>query len=265
MISKFYAPIVTETLEDLVSSLAENSSISSKTNTSLSSTTTNNFEWLSDSSSSTNSASNSSSSSTHSSSFDSISLSSRNSESSSDSETQDHEIEDNGSELLDQHRALLQVIEWVYTTRYWVIRQTIIRTSATFDNRLERRHQYPQLFRNSVRMDPHSFDSLVQRLEVAEVFQNRSNYSQMPVARQVYIALKRLGAYENSMALDEVADWAGVGYGTVDLVIRRVITAVFETILRSRHIRWPSGEEKIRAKDWIETMTSPAFRKAGVW
>lgn len=63
------------------------------------------------------------------------------------------------------------------------------------------------------------------------------------------------------MALDEVADWAGVGYGTVDLVTRRMIAAVFETNLRSRHIRWLSGEEKIRAKDWIEIMTSPAFRK----
>lgn len=126
LISKFYAPIVTETLEDLVSSLAENSSISSKTNTSLSSTTTNNSEWLSDSSSSNNSASSLSSSSTHSSSFDSLSLSSKNSESSSDPETQNHEIEDNGSELIDQHRALFQVIEWVYTTRYWVTRQTII-------------------------------------------------------------------------------------------------------------------------------------------
>lgn len=111
-------------------------------------------------------------------------------------------------------------------------------------------------------MDPDTFDALVERLEIQEVFQNQSNYSQVPVARQVFIALKRLGAYRNGMAISGIADWAGVGFGTLDIVTRRVITAVFETNLRFRHIRWPSGNEKTEAKDWIETMTSLAFRKA---
>ncbi len=85
-------------------------------------------------------------------------------------------------------------------------------------------------------MDPTTFDYLVEKLEVASVFHNQSTYPQMPVYKQVYITLKRLSAYGNGMALNEIANWAGVGFGTVDLVTRRVITAVFETNLRARHI-----------------------------
>ncbi len=110
-------------------------------------------------------------------------------------------------------------------------------------------------------MDPTTFDCLVEKFEVASVFHNQSTYPQMPVYKQVYITLKRLGAYGNGMALNEIADWAGMGFATVDLVTRRVITAVFETNLRVRHIRWPSREKKLQAKDWIETATTSAFQK----
>ena len=83
----------------------------------------------------------------------------------------------------------------------------------------------------------------------------------MPVYKQVYIILKRLGVYGNGMALNEIADWAGVGFGTVDLVIRRGITAVFKTNFRACHVQWPSKEEKSQAKNWIETATTSAFQK----
>ncbi len=58
----------------------------------------------------------------------------------------------------------------------------------------------------------------------------------MPVERQVLIALKRFGAYRNGMSLHDVAEWARIGYGTVDLITRRVIIAVLDTNLRVRHI-----------------------------
>lgn len=80
-------------------------------------------------------------------------------------------------------------------------------------------------------------------------FYNQSIYPQISVYKQVYITLKRLGAYRNGMALNEIADWARESLATVYLVTCRVITAIFETNLRARHIRWPSGEEKSQAKD----------------
>ncbi len=100
---------------------------------------------------------------------------------------------------------------------------------------------------------------MVEKLEVASVFHNQSTYPQMPVYKGVYITLKRLGEHENDMALNEIADWEGVRFGTVDLITCQIITAVFEINLRARHIRWSSREEKLQAKDWIETATTSAF------
>ena len=67
-------------------------------------------------------------------------------------------------------------------------------------------------------MDPTIFDWLVEKLQVAGVFHNQSTYPQMPVYKQVYIPFKTLSGYGNSITLNKIADWAGVGYETVDLV-----------------------------------------------
>ncbi len=72
-------------------------------------------------------------------------------------------------------------------------------------------------------MSPASFGALVSELEGADVFHNQSNNTQMPVDRQVLIALKRFGAYGNGISLHDVADWADIGYGTVDFITQRVI------------------------------------------
>ncbi len=90
-------------------------------------------------------------------------------------------------------------------------------------------------------MSPASFDALISELGGADVFNNQSNNTQMPLERQVLIALKRFDEYRNGMSLHDVAEWAGIGYGTVDLITRRVIIAVLDTNLKARHIRWPLG------------------------
>lgn len=68
-------------------------------------------------------------------------------------------------------------------------------------------------------MSPVSFDALVLELEGADVFHNQSNNAQMPMERQVLIALKHFGVYKNDMFLHDVAEWAGIRYGTVNLII----------------------------------------------
>lgn len=102
-------------------------------------------------------------------------------------------------------------------------------------------------------MSPASFDALVLELEGADIFHNQLNNTQMPVERQVLIALKRFGAYGNGMSLHDIAEWAGIGYGTVDFITQRVIIAVLDTNLRrARHIRWPIRQEREVAKEWVE-------------
>lgn len=78
--------------------------------------------------------------------------------------------------------------------------------------------------------------------------------------RQILIALKRFGAYENSISLDDIVEWAEIGYGTVRLITQKVIIAVLDTNLRACHIRWPIGQEKEVAKKWVEDQTYPTFR-----
>lgn len=51
--------------------------------------------------------------------------------------------------------------------------------------------------------------------------------------RQVLIALKRFSIYGNDMSLYNIAEWARIGYGTVNLIIQRVIIAVLDTNLRA--------------------------------
>lgn len=151
-------------------------------------------------------------------------------------------------------------MQWVCTNRYWTIREPIFRPSSILDNRLNEKYHQSDLFWKAAQMSPESFDALVSELEGADVFHNQSNNAQMSVERQVLIALKRFGAYENDMSLHDVADWARIRYGTVDLITRRVIIAVLDTNLRACHIRWPIEEERESAKEWVENQTCSAFR-----
>ncbi len=128
-------------------------------------------------------------------------------------------------------------MQWVCTNCYWAIRELIFCPSSVLDNRLNKKYHQPNLFRKAARMSSASFDALVLELERADVFHNQSNDTQMPVKRQVLIALKPFGAYGNGMSLHDVAEWAAIGYATVDLITRRVIIAVLDTNLKARHIR----------------------------
>jgi len=72
---------------------------------------------------------------------------------------------------------------------------------------------------------PACFDKLVEALSTHGVFHNKSSNLQMPVEHQITIALYHFGHYGNAASTMKVALWAGVGYGTVHLVMHRVMQA----------------------------------------
>lgn len=74
----------------------------------------------------------------------------------------------------------------------------------------------------------------------------------MPVDRQILITLFRMGYYGNGASLTKIAALAGVGHETVDQICRRVITAIQKSNLWVENIKWPTGEAKKIAKDWVE-------------
>ncbi|PIL29413.1 hypothetical protein GSI_09465 [Ganoderma sinense ZZ0214-1] len=82
----------------------------------------------------------------------------------------------------------------------------------------------------------------------------------MPVETQVAIALWRFGRYGNGASLQQVANWAGCGKGMVDLVTRRVMTAVLHLSFLDEYIRLPTKEEKEKAKEWVESHSCKAWR-----
>jgi hypothetical protein len=80
-----------------------------------------------------------------------------------------------------------------------------------------------------------SFMSLLQDLSKISddpIFFNNSNNPQMPVEDQLAIALYRFGHEGNAASLQSVANWAGVGKGTITLCTRCVMVAVPKDRLR---------------------------------
>ena len=111
--------------------------------------------------------------------------------------------------------------------------------------------EFHHLFRQHLRIDPITFDNILTEISTDPVFTNQSRHPQMAVDRQLAITLFRFGHYGNAASLQRVADWAGVGKGTVLVVTRRVMTAVLRSSFKDQAIRMPTPEEKEGAKQWV--------------
>ncbi|KAL6301143.1 hypothetical protein BKA93DRAFT_739202 [Sparassis latifolia] len=118
----------------------------------------------------------------------------------------------------------------------------------------------PDLFREELRVSPATFDRIVTEIEQDPVFYNNSQNPQMPVDEQLAILLWRFGHDGNAAGLQQVANWAGVGKGTVLLVTRRVMTAILRPNFRKIAVRFPTEEEKEEAKRWVENHSCRAWR-----
>ena len=92
------------------------------------------------------------------------------------------------------------------------------------------------------------------------VFHKNSQNAQHLVAKQLAIALYHFGHFGNAASTLKVALWSGVGYGTVDLIIKRVMTAVCWESFQHRTLHWADESEKEAAKMWVEENSCPAWR-----
>jgi len=110
----------------------------------------------------------------------------------------------------------------------------------------------PDHFRQSLRINPPTFDRLVVRLQNDIVFFNSAQNPQIPVEHQVAIALYRFGHSGNAAGLDPVAKWAGYSKGTVHLATQRVLAALTHSTFIEETICLPTEDEKERAKQWVE-------------
>ena len=148
----------------------------------------------------------------------------------------------------------LQVMEHIDQLRNFNLPRSILKTPVNLDMILNNFKHRSELFRQEARINFFTFDRLVERLQHQSVFQNDGYQQQIPVERQILIALKRFGTYGNNSSLQAIAHWAGIGKGTVHRVTRRVIVAVFESGMQKDHIRWSleGSETREAAKQWVE-------------
>ncbi len=158
-------------------------------------------------------------------------------------------------------RYVRRALSSMFASRYEAARNTLPRGPGFLPHVLHRyKHERPDLFRQQLRVNPYTFDRLVARLVDDPVFSNNSENAQMSVEEQVAITLYWFGHFGNGAGLQEVANWAGCGKGTVDLVTRRVMTAVLRPEFLAETIRHPTAEEKEKAKAWVEAHSCKAWR-----
>ena len=155
---------------------------------------------------------------------------------------------------------IIHIMKVIASTRYLDNQEPIQKSGAILDLCLNvYKLTRPKEFRKFAQMSPKSFYFLVQSLENEKIFQNNSAHEQISIDQQVFIALIKFRSYGNRASISKIDFLCGVGYSTVDLVTRRVITAVQSSNLGCEHIQWPSGEEKKAAKDWVEEHTGTSI------
>lgn len=157
-----------------------------------------------------------------------------------------------------------RTIERLYARRYHKPRNQLPRGPAILPFVLSTlKEERPDHFREQLRIWPSTFDLLVAALSSDPVFSNNSQNAQLPVDYQVAIVLFRFGHYGNASSVQAVANWAGVGKGTVLLVTRRVMRAILRRPFKDAYVRLPNEAEKEAAKAWVEEHSCKAWR--GGW
>ena len=120
------------------------------------------------------------------------------------------------------------------------------------------RNSNPDQYRRRVRVDPDTFDGIVNKIRDHRVFHNNSNVPQTPVEVQLAIFLFRAGHYGNAASPEAIGHWAGVSPGTVANSTNRVMVALLS--LHDDCVRFPTAEEKESAKAWVGAQVCPEWR-----
>jgi hypothetical protein len=161
-------------------------------------------------------------------------------------------------------RRVQKTIQGMYTQRYEVPRDQLPRGPSYLHHVLTvQKNLRPDHFRQALRVSPAAFDQIVYKISDDPVFFNRSDQQQLPVEEQLAVTLYRFGHNGNAASLQSVANWAGLGKGTVSLVTCRVMAAILRPSFMHDAVRMPSGPEKEEAKAWVEAHSCHAWR--GGW
>ena len=107
-----------------------------------------------------------------------------------------------------------------------------------------------ETFKKHARMTRQAFFSIVDKISNHPVFAVRTKKPQVSVKHQFLVALGRLSFDGNGSSLWSVGSDFGVGEGTVNVYVTRVVRALLS--LELEVISWPNTAEKVAIKERIE-------------
>lgn len=111
----------------------------------------------------------------------------------------------------------------------------------------EELHGYTERqFKQEVRMDKRSFNTIVEMIENHPIFSNHSRRKQTLPWKQCLVAFKRFGTYGNANSLGSNGRFVGFSEGAVCKFVKRVTTAILS--LRKEVVYWPNSSERSAIK-----------------
>ena len=112
-------------------------------------------------------------------------------------------------------------------------------------------------YRRRVRVDPSTFDGIVNKICTHQIFHNNSNTPQAPVEVQLAIFLFHAGHYGNAASPEVIGQLAGVSLGMVANCTNRVMVSLL--VLHDECIHLPTAEEQESAKAWVTAQVCPEW------
>jgi hypothetical protein len=105
-------------------------------------------------------------------------------------------------------------------------------------------------FTNMLRVSPEVFQVILDLIEDHHVFQNNSNNAQVPVRIQLGVTLYRMGRYGNGASIQDIARFAGISEGAVELYTKHCFEAIES--FHDAFVCRPTAQEKEHEKQWID-------------
>ena len=172
------------------------------------------------------------------------------SDSSNSSDTDDTDDTDNSSSSDDSSdneeasQAVLppEFVEAVYNalnhtkeSRYILPRVILPKSSDWYDNIAQ--NENPKRYKAHFRVSKLSYEALLRLIEHHPVFYNNSTCEQTPVSKQLHVALYYFGCDGSAGSWIQVGSRFGIGEGTVQLFVNRVLTAIL--YYEDNLVKWP--------------------------
>ena len=109
-----------------------------------------------------------------------------------------------------------------------------------------------------MRVNPSTFDQLVNKIEGHPIFYNNSNCPQLDPAMQLTIFLNHAGHYGNRCSPNDLADWAGSSTGMVQNCTFWIMIAILQ--LHDEVFRVLPAYNSELARNYIELATCTGWK-----